>query len=77
MSRTRRESVLTEFRAANGPDVLLLSLGAGALGLNLTCASNVILMECVRAQEISTDAGRPFWHSAIESQAIDRYGVSG
>ena len=33
MSRTRRESVLQEFRAPGGPDVLLLSLGAGALGL--------------------------------------------
>ncbi|KAK0504709.1 SNF2 family N-terminal domain-containing protein [Armillaria luteobubalina] len=40
----------------NNPKVLLLSLKAGALGLNLTVANNVFL----------------WWQEGIESQAIDR-----
>ncbi|TEB16783.1 hypothetical protein FA13DRAFT_1650493 [Coprinellus micaceus] len=39
--------------------VMLISLKAGALGLNLTVANNVFLMD-------------PWWQEAIESQAIDR-----
>ncbi|KAJ7072219.1 SNF2 family N-terminal domain-containing protein [Mycena amicta] len=39
--------------------VMLISLKAGALGLNLTVASNVYLMD-------------PWWQEGIESQAIDR-----
>ena len=49
LSRDKREKVLGEFRLAYGPDVLLLSLGAGSVGLNLACASNVILLENVEA----------------------------
>ncbi|KAJ7940257.1 SNF2 family N-terminal domain-containing protein [Mycena leptocephala] len=45
--------------AEDGPRVLLLSLGAGAFGLNLTAANNVFLMD-------------PWWQPAIERQAIDR-----
>ncbi|KAH7107286.1 SNF2 family N-terminal domain-containing protein [Auriculariales sp. MPI-PUGE-AT-0066] len=45
-------------RVANAP-VLLISLKAGALGLNLTVANNVFLMD-------------PWWQEGIESQAIDR-----
>ncbi|KAF8200953.1 SNF2 family N-terminal domain-containing protein [Pholiota molesta] len=41
------------------PKVMLLSLKAGALGLNLTVANNVYLMD-------------PWWQEGIESQAIDR-----
>ncbi|KAG8917191.1 hypothetical protein FRC01_002616, partial [Tulasnella sp. 417] len=41
------------------PVVMLISLKAGALGLNLTAASRVFLMD-------------PWWQSAIELQAIDR-----
>ncbi|KAG8889492.1 hypothetical protein FRB99_003978 [Tulasnella sp. 403] len=41
------------------PVVMLISLKAGALGLNLTVASRVFLMD-------------PWWQSAIEEQAIDR-----
>ncbi|KAF9263265.1 hypothetical protein L218DRAFT_927698 [Marasmius fiardii PR-910] len=41
------------------PAVMLLSLKAGALGLNLTIANNVYLMD-------------PWWQEGIESQAIDR-----
>ncbi|KAJ4483291.1 P-loop containing nucleoside triphosphate hydrolase protein [Lentinula aciculospora] len=38
---------------------MLISLKAGALGLNLTVANNVYLMD-------------PWWQEGIESQAIDR-----
>lgn len=41
------------------PTVLLISLRAGGVGLNLTSASNVFVMD-------------PWWSFAIEAQAIDR-----
>ncbi|EKM54585.1 uncharacterized protein PHACADRAFT_197015 [Phanerochaete carnosa HHB-10118-sp] len=41
------------------PKIMLISLKAGALGLNLTVANNVYLMD-------------PWWQEGIESQAIDR-----
>ncbi|KAJ5178997.1 DNA repair protein rad5 [Penicillium capsulatum] len=41
------------------PSVLLISLRAGGVGLNLTAASNVFIMD-------------PWWSFAIEAQAIDR-----
>ncbi|KAL4891295.1 SNF2 family N-terminal domain-containing protein [Aspergillus ambiguus] len=41
------------------PRVLLISLRAGGVGLNLTTASNVFMMD-------------PWWSFAIEAQAIDR-----
>ncbi|KKK13816.1 hypothetical protein ARAM_005373 [Aspergillus rambellii] len=44
---------------APAPRVLLISLRAGGVGLNLTTASNVFLMD-------------PWWSFAIEAQAIDR-----
>ncbi|KAF9024848.1 hypothetical protein BDZ89DRAFT_1068783 [Hymenopellis radicata] len=47
------------FGSGENPKVLLLSLKAGALGLNLTVANNVFLMD-------------PWWQEGIESQAIDR-----
>lgn len=46
------------FQGTN-PRVMLISLKAGALGLNLTVANNVFLMD-------------PWWQEGIESQAIDR-----
>ncbi|KIY67158.1 hypothetical protein CYLTODRAFT_490860 [Cylindrobasidium torrendii FP15055 ss-10] len=45
--------------SGGNPKILLLSLKAGALGLNLTVANNVYLMD-------------PWWQEGIESQAIDR-----
>ena len=39
--------------------MLLLSLRAGGVGLNLTCARNVFMMD-------------PWWSFAVEAQAIDR-----
>ncbi|KAI0256048.1 SNF2 family N-terminal domain-containing protein [Lactifluus subvellereus] len=41
------------------PKIMLISLKAGALGLNLTVANNIYLMD-------------PWWQEGIESQAIDR-----
>jgi len=43
----------------DNPSVLLISMGCGALGLNLRAASTVILLD-------------PWWQSSLESQAIDR-----
>ncbi|CAI7593501.1 unnamed protein product [Penicillium glandicola] len=45
--------------SAPAPTVLLISLRAGGVGLNLTTASNVFVMD-------------PWWSFAIEAQAIDR-----
>jgi DNA repair protein RAD5 len=45
--------------STKSPTVLLISLRAGGVGLNLTAASNVFMMD-------------PWWSFAIEAQAIDR-----
>lgn len=55
-NNTRRSSGLASKR---NPRVMLISLKAGALGLNLTVANNVYLMD-------------PWWQEGIESQAVDR-----
>lgn len=59
MSQKDRARVLADF--ANTPKftVLLLSLRAGGVGLNLTCARRVFMMD-------------PWWSWAVEAQAIDR-----
>ncbi len=44
---------------AGGSEVFLLSLKAGGTGLNLTAASDVVLLE-------------PWWNPAVEDQAADR-----
>jgi len=58
-SQAEREKVLREF--ANSPDVrvFLISLRAGGLGLNLTAANHVFLLD-------------PWWNPAVDDQAIDR-----
>ena len=45
--------------APDNPRVMLISLACGALGLNLTVASQVILCG-------------PWWQDSIEMQAVDR-----
>ena len=57
-TRNRKE-VVEEFQ--NDPDikVFLISLKAGGLGLNLTAAEYVFLLD-------------PWWNPAVEAQAIDR-----
>ncbi|TMS21695.1 Helicase-like transcription factor [Larimichthys crocea] len=61
MSQKRRTQVIQEFQssAADSPAVMLLSLKAGGVGLNLTAASRVFLMD-------------PAWNPATEEQCIDR-----
>ncbi|KAI0161114.1 SNF2 family N-terminal domain-containing protein [Hypoxylon sp. FL1284] len=55
----QRHNVLTKFRSNPGCTVLLASLGSAAVGLDLTTASRVHLME-------------PGWNPLLEQQAIDR-----
>ena len=61
MSQKQRAQVLRAFNAedASAPRILLLSLRAGGVGLNLTAASRVFMMD-------------PWWSFAVEAQAIDR-----
>jgi len=59
MAQKQRAAVLTEFAAVKKGCVLLLSLRAGGVGLNLTCAQRVFMMD-------------PWWSFAVEAQAIDR-----
>ncbi|KAI6090313.1 SNF2 family N-terminal domain-containing protein [Hypoxylon rubiginosum] len=56
---TERVKVLKDFRSPNGSNILLMTLGTGAVGLNLAIASRVYLLE-------------PQWNPSIESQAIGR-----
>ena len=64
MSQKVRAGVLRAFSAENASDpkaprVLLLSLRAGGVGLNLTAANRCYMMD-------------PWWSFAVEAQAIDR-----
>jgi len=54
-----KDSMSSSADGGENPRVMLLSLKAGALGLNLTVANNVYLMD-------------PWWQEGIESQAVDR-----
>lgn len=54
-----RASVVHEFQADDGPEVMLVSLKAGGTGLNLTAADYVFLLD-------------PWWNPAVEDQAADR-----
>ncbi|KAJ2902648.1 DNA repair protein rad5 [Zalerion maritima] len=59
MAQKTRVSVLGAFKDASKFTVLLISLKAGGVGLNLTCAQRVFMMD-------------PWWSFAVEAQAIDR-----
>ena len=59
LSQPARASVLKRFAARDGPRILLLSLRAGGVGLNLVAAQVVYLMD-------------PWWNPAVEEQAINR-----
>lgn len=59
MAQKARVAVLTEFSSSKKGMVLLLSLRAGGVGLNLTMAKRVYMMD-------------PWWSFAVEAQAIDR-----
>ena len=59
MAQKARAAVLSEFGSSKKGVVLLLSLRAGGVGLNLTMAKRVYMMD-------------PWWSFAVEAQAIDR-----
>ncbi len=58
-STADRAGVTARFQSADGPPVMLISLKAGGLGLNLTAADHVFMVD-------------PWWNPAVESQAADR-----
>ncbi|KAG9233940.1 SNF2 family N-terminal domain-containing protein [Amylocarpus encephaloides] len=58
-SLAERGRTLTNFRKSSGANILLMTLGTGAVGLNLAVASRVYLLE-------------PQWNPSIELQAIGR-----
>ncbi|KAJ4295391.1 hypothetical protein N0V90_007403 [Kalmusia sp. IMI 367209] len=59
MRNDHREASLARLRNDKRCRVLICSLKCGSLGLNLTAASRVVIME-------------PFWNPFVEEQAIDR-----
>jgi SNF2 family DNA or RNA helicase len=59
MSTTARDETIRRFRDDDGHAVLLLSYGAGAVGLNLQFAQYVFLFD-------------RWWNPAVEDQAINR-----
>jgi SNF2 family DNA or RNA helicase len=58
MNVNKRQAEVEQFQSGK-TQVFLISLKAGGLGLNLTAASYVFLMD-------------PWWNPAVENQAIDR-----
>src|SRR5882672_2525672 len=63
----KRDGILEEFRHDRNRQVMLLSYGAGGVGLNLQCAEYVFLFD-------------RWWNPAVEDQAINRahrIGVAG
>ncbi|GAA5833114.1 hypothetical protein JCM3766R1_001399 [Sporobolomyces carnicolor] len=59
MNRDQRNDAMEAFKVDPKCEVLLVSLRAGGVGLNLTAGRRVYLME-------------PFWNPAVENQAVDR-----
>ncbi len=54
-----RQGLVNEFQTAGGPPIMLISLKAGGVGLTLTAADHVFIMD-------------PWWNPAVEDQAADR-----
>jgi SNF2 family DNA or RNA helicase len=54
-----RGEIVRQFQEEDRPYLFLLSLKAGGIGLNLTAAESVFLLD-------------PWWNEAVERQAIDR-----
>ncbi|KAF8640564.1 hypothetical protein AX17_000226 [Amanita inopinata Kibby_2008] len=60
MDIKKRNAAIATFRLPSmKPKILVVSLKAGGVGLNLTVANCVFMMDC-------------WWNSAVENQAIDR-----
>ncbi|MCH88000.1 SWI/SNF-related matrix-associated actin-dependent regulator of chromatin subfamily A member 3-like 2-like, partial [Trifolium medium] len=55
----QREKVIKQFSEDSDIQVLLMSLKAGGVGINLTAASNAFVMD-------------PWWNPAVEEQAVMR-----
>jgi SNF2 family DNA or RNA helicase len=56
---SNRAAIVEAFQAPDGPDVTLLSLKAGGLGITLTAADHIYILD-------------PWWNPAVEDQASDR-----
>ncbi len=54
-----RQGLVNEFQGDGGPPVMLISLKAGGVGLTLTAADHVFILD-------------PWWNPAVEDQAADR-----
>jgi len=54
-----RAGVVARFQDPGGPPLMLVSLTAGGLGLNLTAADHVVILD-------------PWWNPAVEDQAASR-----
>ncbi|CAK9150508.1 unnamed protein product [Ilex paraguariensis] len=59
LNQQQREKVIKQFSEENNIQVLLMSLKAGGVGINLTSASNAFVMD-------------PWWNPAVEEQAVMR-----
>jgi DNA repair protein RAD5 len=59
LNQRQRSDVLNRFTNDEQYSILLISLKAGGVGLNLVCANRAYLMD-------------PWWSYAVEAQAIDR-----
>jgi len=59
MSRATREAAMQSFRDSEDIPVFLMSLKAGNLGVNMTVANHVYMLD-------------PWWNPATEDQAVDR-----
>jgi superfamily II DNA or RNA helicase len=56
---TDRKTVISEFQSKEGKNIFLISLKAGGVGLNLTAADYIFIID-------------PWWNPAAEMQAISR-----
>lgn len=59
MSQAKRDDVIRQFDKNESRQVLILSLRAGGVGLNLTKANHVVMFD-------------RWWNPSVEAQAIDR-----
>lgn len=59
MSQKKRQETLHQFKTDASFGVFLISLKAGGVGLNLTAANHVFLID-------------PWWNPAVEDQAVER-----
>jgi SNF2 family DNA or RNA helicase len=58
-STRNREQIVSAFQKEDGPPVMLLSLKAGGVGITLTAADHIYILD-------------PWWNPAAEDQAADR-----